>query len=1027
MIYPGLPKAATPNDDLLESTWSDDVANDPKHRPQNPDRPSTTVRREWCRRPQEAHLADGDRYRRLSVEEIAIIQGFPPSWVDVEGVKENDRIAALGNAVAPPVAAALGKAIAKYHRFVNRTMIEICAGIGGLGSGFEFLKPIALVEMWDVACAILRAGKPWPPSCVFEGQLENFDFATHRGKVGLLCGGPPCQPWSQAGKQRGAQDLRDIMGSTPALVDATKPEVFLFENVPGLVMAKEHKAYFENLLNRLAEPKEGLSYGVAVGIFNAADYGVPQVRKRVFIVGFRDKSFKFASGVLKAAEVFATHHDPSKPAIGKKPWVTLREALVGIPTVEPWRCYNAKASEGKEFLVDAEEPVPEVDSSPPSSGLPPGIPKTDQAVDRITFLWPGYDKRIVFREGKWNFEPSPEMDRRRSLLLEEVMGKGKGPGGMVVVGDYVEGLEALAPFVQGSGKLIYYDSHRRDVLEKSAEPGYADSTWLSLAKGISEAAYRCLSVDGVFVLHADETSAHYGRTVLDAVFGREHHVTTFAWQKKYAPQNDFTKNTPTDAFDYLIVYSKCHRDLIPKVGLMVRPKDIIDDGDFRGCFTAGHKGARSGSEKTKYEVNAPPYHWEIVESSLPKGAHWFDKHSGVLWFREIEETGTFWIKARAVDAKGKTAEAKISFSVREKVRSTEHFEYPEKIWWLMSKDRGVKKSGPLRVLQEGILKGLKGEPYSLVLSATGGEPFAGEMKSPGKGRYWEFSPDTLIEAVAQACVYFGAKGTALPSIKHYHGRENAVVKMAVMNWLPWQEYGKSEDATRHLRDLAAQGIIDADVSAIAKPERLLYHLVRLFAPGDRDIVISMGDPNASMAAVALKAGCFSVHITGPTPEDLARWNNTAKKRIGTVLAKKDDGGINDPDLLKEFSQADPGPVGVYAISRTSVEFDSAGSIIRLVPTPGKESVADFYAGLVGCSRQWAGKPFYGRMDGKTAYVLDPEDILDHILVSRIAGENPPHGRVYIIYERSDIGEDEPLPPNVQILHAPYELIGKVGR
>lgn len=84
---------------LLESTWSDRVSNDPKHRPQLMDRPSTTVRKEWCRRPQEAHIADGKKIRRLSVEEIAIIQGFDFNWVDIDGITDNERIAVLGGAL----------------------------------------------------------------------------------------------------------------------------------------------------------------------------------------------------------------------------------------------------------------------------------------------------------------------------------------------------------------------------------------------------------------------------------------------------------------------------------------------------------------------------------------------------------------------------------------------------------------------------------------------------------------------------------------------------------------------------------------------------------------------------------------------------------------------------------------------------------------------------------------------------------------------------------------------------------------
>lgn len=1011
--------------DLLDSTWSDDVANDPKHRPQSLDRPATTVRREWCRRPQEAHLAEGSRYRRLSVAEISIIQGFPPSWVDIPGIKETDRIAALGNAVPPPVSAVLAKAISKYHRFAATSFIEICAGIGGLSFGFDNLRPLALIEMWDVACTILRAAKSLDPARIIEGRVEKFDFAAHRGEVGLLCGGPPCQPWSLAGKRRGTDDPRDIMGMTPKFVSECEPEVFLFENVPGILAAKQNRAYFDELLGRLSAPKKGLSYGLGVCVLNSADFGLPQVRRRIFILGIREGSSKFAMRILTAAGESATHHDPTEAAIGRKPWVTLREALTGVPAEESWRRYNIKASDGKEFIVD-DEVTPK--SNPPASAsrqVPTGTNEGAPKVDRITFSWPGHADRLAFRDGRWRFEPRPSMKSRRSLLLRKIVGKGKGPGGMAIIGDYVDGLEALAAYLKGSASMVYYDSHRRDVLEKVAEPGYVDSTWLSLVKGITEAAERCLRSDGVFVLHADETSAHYGRMVLDDLFGHEHHVSTFAWQKKYAPQNDFGKNTPTDAFDYLIVYSKCHRDLIQKIGLTVRPKDIKDEGDFRGCFTAGHKGARSGSEKTKFEVNAPPYHWEISESSLPAGNHWFDKHSGVLWYDTVQETGDFWLRARATDSKGKSAEGLISFSIHEKSRPGDRFDYPDRIWWLMVRDKGVKKGGPLRVQAEKGGAGMKGEPFSIVLKATGGEPFVGEHKAPRRGRYWEFSDQHLVRAIAEARVYFGTKGTALPSIKRFYDREDAKKKMAVTNWLPWYDYGKSEDATRHLHKLAAKGLINPDVSAIAKPEELLYHLVRLFAAEINDVVISMGDPNASMAAVALKAGCFSVHLTGPTPEELERWEDTASKRLAAVLAKEDEWGINEPGVIEDFVQAEPGPLGVYTISQASIEHDSTGTIISLNPPSGKEKISDFYAGLAGCSRQWAREPFYGSRDGTITYVLERGEVLDHILLSELA-EKITAKRAYVIFELSDIGENYALPKHLQILHAPYDLIGRIS-
>lgn len=326
---------------LKPNKWSDAVSNDPKHRPQILDKPSTTVRKEWSRRPQEAHVVDGKKIRRLSVAEIAAIQTFPHDWVDVDGISENDRIAVLGNAVPPLLSKAIAKILQDNFDFVNKSLIEICAGIGGLSYGFDYLKPIAKIELWDVAAKILRHNKPWPQECVVEGMAQEFDYTQYKGQVGLLCGGPPCQPWSQGGHQKGAEDPRDVMGFTPTAIASCEPEVFLFENVPGLMSAKEHQAYVADLFDRMSHPKEGLDYGLGITIVNTADYGVPQTRKRVLMLGVKGKSNIFAKKLLNMLHNSATHHDPAKPALGKQPWQTLRQAFEGIPVTEPWKQWNA--------------------------------------------------------------------------------------------------------------------------------------------------------------------------------------------------------------------------------------------------------------------------------------------------------------------------------------------------------------------------------------------------------------------------------------------------------------------------------------------------------------------------------------------------------------------------------------------------------------------------------------------------------------------------------------------------------------
>jgi DNA-cytosine methyltransferase len=515
--------------------------------------------------------------------------------------------------LAKAVGAALKKSISTL------TSVEICAGIGGLSTGFSYLNPLTKIEMWDLACKVLR--HHFPPEVVVEGPVQDFDFSSLKGKVGLLFGGPPCQPWSQAGNRLGAQDPRDVMGITPDIIAACEPDVFLFENVPGLITSKEHEEYRANLFSRLEQPKSGLKYGVDFKILNAADYGVPQLRRRVFIVGIRNKSNVAARKLLADVMASTTHHDPDKPAYKKAPWVTLREALADVPQAEAWRKWNKIASQYEEDIVEANDK--------PSSATPsnPNIDQTP-AQTRIGFWWPKREYNLIFKDEKWTFVPRErKRDVRALTFFDKIPSTETGPTHYAIVGDYAPTIEALAPISKGTIKFSYWDMPRIDKggdFATETEPGYVRSAWMSLLRDVSSSIHRCLQPEAYFAVQTDEESAHYARIVLDETFGPENHITTFAWEKKYSPQND--RNTPTDSFDYIIVYSNTHRDNISeRIGLVVSAKNVLDDGDPRGCYTAGHKGARSGNERSKFKVNMPPYRWELQNSKLPQCQfHWFD-------------------------------------------------------------------------------------------------------------------------------------------------------------------------------------------------------------------------------------------------------------------------------------------------------------------------------------------------------------------------------------------------------------------
>jgi site-specific DNA-cytosine methylase len=329
---------------LVPIMWSRRTALDPKHRPQVPDRPSTTVRREWARAPQEAHILDigRDRIRRLTPSEVAKIQGFNTEWIGVTGVSPSDTIRALGDAVPPPLSAAVMDALLSKINLQNRTFMEICAGAGGLTSGIHHhaLDCRALIENWVPACRILKARCETYKTAIEQRDLRDFQFGKLRHQIGILMGGPPCQPWSRGGTGQGINDRRDILGRVPEILQSTQPEAFVLENVPGLLEPR-HDGYFESLMNNLRQPsKTGCLYAVLAGVLNAADFGLPQVRKRLFIIGIRDAYHKDVSEVFDEIDTQRTHRvpmtwkqlktviTPEDEAVGWMKWPYGRTAMI---------------------------------------------------------------------------------------------------------------------------------------------------------------------------------------------------------------------------------------------------------------------------------------------------------------------------------------------------------------------------------------------------------------------------------------------------------------------------------------------------------------------------------------------------------------------------------------------------------------------------------------------------------------------------------------------------------------------------
>jgi DNA (cytosine-5)-methyltransferase 1 len=195
-------------------------------------------------------------------------------------------------------------------------LISLYTGAGGLDLGFEAagFETAVAVEIDPEAVATLRHNREWP---VIDRDIhtvtsqELLDTASLRvGEADALIGGPPCQPFSKSGYWATGDTLRldDPRAGTMAaflrILRDTLPKTFLLENVPGL--AYREKSEGLELIQRAIKKINrdcGTAYQLRVAKLNAADYGVPQLRERVFVIGHREgKEFLFPQPTYVAAD-----------------------------------------------------------------------------------------------------------------------------------------------------------------------------------------------------------------------------------------------------------------------------------------------------------------------------------------------------------------------------------------------------------------------------------------------------------------------------------------------------------------------------------------------------------------------------------------------------------------------------------------------------------------------------------------------------------------------------------------------------
>lgn len=379
-------------------------------------------------------------------------------------------------------------------------VISLYTGAGGLDLGLEAagLTTAVAVEFNSSACRTLRANKgqhrPWD---VAEGDIHertSDEIASRAGvdvgDAALLVGGPPCQPFSKSaywvhGDTKRLNDPRaDTLTAYLRVLRDLRPRAFLLENVFGLTYKGKDEAL--GLLQRTIDninKEVGTNYSFRWKVLNCADFGVPQMRERFFLVGARDgREFRFPA---------PTHFDPE--ATGKSrskghrkraaSQIGLFEALQDVrPALEPWRT----AWDAIGDLNDEEHEGLGVTGK--WADLVPSIPEgqnylwhTERGGGLKLFGWRrrywSFLLKLAKNRPSWTIQAQPGAGigplhwKSRRLSVRELMRLQTFPDNYVIEGGYTEAQRQLGNAVPSLMTEILGRAIREQLLDAPMEAG----------------------------------------------------------------------------------------------------------------------------------------------------------------------------------------------------------------------------------------------------------------------------------------------------------------------------------------------------------------------------------------------------------------------------------------------------------------------------------------------------------------------------------------------------------------------------
>ena len=241
--------------------------------------------------------------------------------------------------------------------------ISLFSGGGGLDLGLEAagFETLIATDIDEHSCAALeknREGsktrsKPFLQKAQIicedvnnlSGEFLLREAGLKSGELDLLAGGPPCQAFSVFGKRKGREDSRGMLAYTYLrLISELRPKAFIFENVYGM-MTVEGGSVFEDLKKKLSQPSPTLRYHLSILRVNAVDFGAPQFRDRVFIIGALE-DYK----IDELTPIFFKKNDLLSNST--MPWRTVSDGLRDLPKIGTSCCFNHVGRKHSQRIID---------------------------------------------------------------------------------------------------------------------------------------------------------------------------------------------------------------------------------------------------------------------------------------------------------------------------------------------------------------------------------------------------------------------------------------------------------------------------------------------------------------------------------------------------------------------------------------------------------------------------------------------------------------------------------------------------